>query len=110
MITPTAIAALINNASYSVTWSRGSWGQKDVDAMEQRINQVHLTADQVAAAMQLIPEDEFALDADDVPLAHKLALWIGVDAAGEIMARVRWTENNPHGIWAPECAGIKMEI
>ena len=105
-----SITEIINSATYSVVWSMGRWRQAEIDAMEEQINRVHLTRDQVAVAMQLIPEDEFEFDADDTPINQKIALWVGTDAAGAIMSRVRWSEENQDGIWAPESAGIKMEF
>ena len=104
------ITEMINSATYSVIWSGGSWAQKDIDEMEYKVDQVNLTVNQVAAAIEKISQNEFEFDSDDVPIEHKIALWIGRDAAYAIMSRVRWSERNQAGIWAPESARVKMEI
>ena len=105
-----AITEIINSATYSVVWSMGRWRQAEIDAMERKIDQVNLAVNQVAAAIEKISQNEFEFDSDDVPIEHKIALWIGRDAAYAIMSRVRWSERNQAGIWAPESAGIKMEF
>ena len=105
-----AITEIINSATYSVTWSMGRWRQAEIDAMNYKVNQADLTVRQLAMAIKLIPEDEFDLDSDDMPIEHKIAMRIGKDVAGAVMARVRWSEENQDGIWAPESAGIKMEF
>ena len=77
---------------------------------KEKIDQVNLAVNQVAAAIEKIPQNEFEFDADDTPIDQKIALRVGTDAAGAIMSRVRWSERNQAGIWAPESARVKMEI